>query len=51
MEGGGVLGAAVQWAVVTRYWIPVAVEVVGHDIEELQVPVDDSSGGWRPNAG
>lgn len=25
----------------------MAVEVVGHDIEELQVPVDDSSGGWR----
>lgn len=55
MEGARVLGAAVQRAVVTRHWIPVAVEVVGQDIEEIQVPVDDGSvssgGGRRRNAG
>lgn len=52
---GRVLRAAVQWAVVSRHWIPVAVEVVGQDIEEFQVTVDDSivsiSGGRRPSAG
>lgn len=32
--------AAVQWAIVSSNCLPVSMEVVGHDVDEVKVTVD-----------
>lgn len=31
--------ALIQWAVVSSYWIPVTMVVIGHDVDKVKVSV------------